>query len=85
MVHTASFVAYYQDQFDGQHPDQVIPEAYAMSINASAPPAPPKLTHRHEWTVGTHEDGYLQGLEELVRLWNSDGLAQSMDLKRISE
>lgn len=34
-------------------------------------PLPPGLTitHRTEWTEGTHEDGYLYGLDNLIEIW----------------
>jgi len=30
-----------------------------------------KITHNDEWKVGNHEDGYLIGIENLIRIFES--------------
>jgi len=34
-------------------------------------PAGMKITHNDEWKVGNHEDGYLIGIENLIRIFES--------------
>jgi 1D-myo-inositol-triphosphate 3-kinase len=31
------------------------------------------LTHRKSWQAGNHEDGYLFGIDNLIRIWEEMG------------
>ncbi len=36
---------------------------------ARTEPSPTRLSHAVPWTLGSHEDGYLLGVQSLIRIW----------------